>query len=150
MLGRLNKIPHEVDKIRLFDFYLSAPYAIKLFRTNSRKMLSERNSILNKLSRYDEIDNSKFLFYEAKILQITVLSYLSAKNIISTEEYKNNRVVINLSNSNPIIDDIKDKQKSIPMDVMNLIENELQDMPLLGNDGLKDRSNLLEYRYDAL
>jgi len=148
LLQRLEGVPLEIDKVRLFDFYLCAPHSLKILRTNSNELRSKKKNILNSLSRYDEIDNPKTLFFDAESIQFTVLNYLAAKNIVSVDQYKKGYVVINSDNYSETI--VSNEKKSILPKVIALIEDELQNIPLLGNDGLKHRSNLMEYRYDLL
>lgn len=150
LLRSLESTAHEIDKIRLFDYYLCAPYSLKLFRTNSKEVKKKRDSILKNLSRYDEIDNSKALFFDARTIQTTVLNYLAAKNIISSMQYSKGFIVLNTDEYLQIVDSAINNHKSIILSVMNLIEEELQVIPVMGVDGLKHRSNLMEYRYDVL
>ncbi len=150
ILNELDEVPHEIDKIRLFDFYISAPGALKLFRANSKQVTSQKKSILKSLSKYDGIDNSKSLFFDARTIQVTVLNHLAAKNIILTEHYEKGLVMLNKIEFKSVISDILSNQNSITDSVVSLIVDELQYIHVLGHNGLKHRSNLMEYRYDVL
>lgn len=149
LLGNLEKSPQEVDKIRLFDFYLCVPHSLKLLRSNSIEMQRMKNLILKNFSSYDEVDNSKALFFDVKEIQSSVLNHLAAKDIISTEKYRKNFILTNDAKFKSIEDSVKLSKKSILPDVMSLIATELQHIPVLGPDGLKHRSKLIEYRYDV-
>ena len=142
----------EIDKVRIWDFYLLFPsklYDLSIRRDEkavreSRKLLVARTD-----NPYEEFrgDNRK-LFEWIKPFQVSALNCLVSCGILRKEEYLAGRVCL----------DSRDKLNAFLSQAGNLTTEEhnalsflgifSRAMPLTGLDGLKSRTNLLESKYD--
>ena len=137
----------EVTKLRIIDFYLAFPSEvmnIKLPRdqTYIRKYAQKLQNI------YHGPVNAKQAFRDMEHIQNAVIRSLGAANHLD-QLALNEGVVLRT-------------KKQLPDGLVNAFENfnikensinkflleKLVDVPLNGIDGLKDRTGLMEYRYD--
>lgn len=151
MLALIDKLPNaEVDLIRICDFYLVFPTAIKNIRLPQRishgKQIakSESNDYRNPL-------NNKLTFRDMEEIQLAALRSIAASGIIDRDAFKAGLITRNTSKEIPtkLLEEILEFiNKS--RNVFHFIVDELATIPLQGIDGLKHRTALLEHRYDTL
>ena len=150
MLRLLEPLPDaeiEVDRVRILDFYLLFPSLLRdvRFPIGAAKLKKHFVGLANP---YENIEDPKALFMRLEPYQRAALDALSARGLIDSEMLasdKVKRVAVEL----PI--DLKQailarNQGSMEID---LLTGPLFHVDLYGKSGLKDRSDLFEYRYDA-
>jgi hypothetical protein len=137
------------EQIKLLDFYLLFPHLLKDIRPLPASLAVYRKMIDAIPSPYELVPNKKRAFYEVGNLQNTAVHNLIAKELIDVDSFQRNVV--------------RRTEKLLPYDILQFITNdelqneswykividELPSLPFHGKDGLKARSGLLEYRYDA-
>lgn len=137
----------EIEKLRIIDFYLAFPSEvmnIKLPRehTSIRKYAQKTQNV------YHGPVNAKQTFRDMSNIQNAVIRSLGASNHLDKSAL-NEGVV--LRTKKQVSDDLLNAFEivSIKDNVINkFILEKLVDIPLNGIDGLKDRTGLMEYRYD--
>ena len=142
----------EIDRLRIWDFYLLFPnkiYEIRLKRDESdiRKI---RNKYIKKTNNpYDEIYENRKVFEKIKPYQLAALNCIASYGIIKKETLSLNRVMISdkgiLEKYIEELGELSAKEKNI----VSLLTSHFYLMSMFGADGLKNRTNLLESRYDA-
>lgn len=142
----------EVDKIRIWDYYLLFPneiYKIKPKRneTNFKRLLKDLN--INKINPYQQIYDERKTLEKIKPYQISALNCLASYNIIDKEnlledqiKIKSIKILKQYSNS---IGELSYREKNI----ISIVTSYFYDISLFGTNGLKSRSNLLESKYDG-
>jgi len=139
----------EVDKVRILDFYLAFPtelLEIKGFRgfNKYRKYLkAERNP-------YERVIDRKRLFFKMEHIQLTAMKALVSYSLLDANEFKNGKIKrteekLSESLSNRIQEEFEANQN-----LLTLITGPLASMNLYGHLGLKVRTNLIEFKYDAV
>lgn len=138
----------EIDKLRILDFYLTFPtelWEIKAFRGfNKYKAYLKAES-----NKYEQINDRKRLFIKMEYIQLSAIKALLSYGLIDANEFKNGRIRrTEVELSKPIDDRIKQANEE-NRNLISLITGPLASMNLYGHLGLKARTNLIEFQYDA-
>ncbi|HBP30938.1 MAG TPA: hypothetical protein DD666_16160 [Advenella kashmirensis] len=139
----------EVDKARLLDFYLVFPGAMESIRL-SGGLKPLRKIAKNLANEYRDPVSNLSTFREMRHIQEAALKSIAASGLIDIDRYKTGYVD---RTAQPIPGAIEAKIQefmSSNLIIKDAVLNKLAKMPLLGTDGLKHRSKLLEYRYDVV
>ena len=139
----------EIDKLRILDLLLCCPSAVESFSLPKElsyiKVESRKNN-----NPYRGDFGFKSLFNNLKTTQEGALSCLAASAFISKENLKSGiikrtilRLPVELSN---------EQKKLIERENLffNVILEPISQIPLFGPGGLKERSGLMEFRYDNI
>ena len=142
----------EVDKVRIWDFYLLFPDKVySIFMRQDEKKLREyrKTYIVRENNPYSYWGDNRRLFEWIKPFQMSALNCLVSCGILDRDEYLNNRIVIA---NRQTLDAFVKKAGSITAkesNVLAFLSILSRQMPLGGTNGLKARTHLLESRYDA-
>jgi len=142
----------EIDRIRIWDFYLLFPdqvYSLRIKR-KEEELRNIRKRFINKSKNpYEGIGEKRKVFEKIMPYQIAALNCLASYGIIDKSFLNQQRVVlINkklIENFRKVIDEVSDKEKNI----VSLMTGFFFGLSLFGEDGLKNRTDLLESKYDA-
>lgn len=151
MLALLNKMNYEtveLDRLRVWDFYFLFPNEVAK-HVKIIKELKKLKTVFKEIQNpYEEIPDVKSLFERMKPFQITALKCLSSYEIIDSSflstkiiKYHKDKVPQELLNQ---LDSLSDGQENL----IKLILSPFNDLPLYGQNGFKERTGLLEFRYD--
>lgn len=142
----------EVDKVRIWDFYLLFPskvYDIHLKRTENEISEKRKKFIMRSKNPYEYCGNNQKLFEWIKPFQVAALNCLVSCGIIDKNDYLNDRIsIIN----HDILDTFVEKTGQLTTEEINVLSFMgylSRNMPLTGPYGLKARTQLLEFKYDA-
>lgn len=140
-----NKNKINDDVIKFMDFYYLFPQQLKNIcgwpRSNSK--IAKSIKLID--TSYEFIENPRRVFFELNVIRKNTLAHLFSKGIISFSE-----------------DSLILHENKIPQSLINTLENdtfrtsfefsvisnELSKLPVKGKNGLKAKTNLMEYRYD--
>lgn len=137
----------EVDALRVLDFTLCFPSVVSEFRL-SPQSAAIRRAAKESANTYRSPINPKAMFVNLKSAHDGALSCLAAAGFVSNAELKRGRAVRTaLSLPTTLTNRCKQLKESEPLFFGSLMRV-LLDMPLHGENGLKARSGLMEYRYD--
>lgn len=149
MLCIVSKLPNiELDKARLLDFYLLFPSAISKIRLP--KTHSSGRQLAKLLANvYRDPINPSATFRELKYIQEAALKCMVASGFVEAKSYEVGLVV---RTKLPLPDNMLEAISAYlekNLELSEFVLDELATIPLKGLDGLKDRTGLLEYRYDV-
>ena len=149
MLAIVNVIPNlEVDKARLLDFYLLFPSAMSKIRLP--QALSHARIIARAAANiYRDPINPSATFRELHHIQEAALKCIAASGIINIKSYELGIIV---RTELAIPEDLSNKLDvfvASQTESTQFVLKELSTIPLKGINGLKDRTELMEYRYDV-
>lgn len=138
--------PIEIEKLKLLDFYFLFPHLareVTIPRDNAYAYIKKEARQIP--LPYETLPDKRRLYSELGMFQNRAIDILQSKKIIKEEsnsliedENFRSKEILTLSKNNKFIENNFYK---------NLV-NCFQEIPLLGENGLKKRTNLLEYRYD--
>jgi len=139
----------DVEKARILDFYLAFPSAMQSMRlpaelASLRAMLRQMDNV------YRDPVSPKRTFAEMRHVQLAALGCLAAADIIDGAKLPSG--IVERTNK-PLPSKLEAAITNFMADeneVMQLLATKVAEMPTAGPNGLKDRSGLLEYRYDAV
>lgn len=142
----------EVDRLRIWDFYLLFPNKIHEIRLkqNEGDIRKLRRSYIKKNNNpYNTVFENRKVFEKIKPYQKAAINCIASYGIIDKESLQQSRIVIiDKSILNKYIEELGEmsaKEKNI----VSLLTSHFYLMSLFGTDGLKDRTNLMESKYDA-
>lgn len=144
------KIPKmEVDRLRLLDFYFVFPQcAIDI--EFPRHLVRLRKLFHAAPRSYEDVSNSYRIFGMMCQIQNQAVHALIGLGMISSELYLSTGAVEKTPKAAFAFDEIAKNNHVRKDNWYQAIVSELALQPLLGPDGLKARSGLLEYRYDII
>lgn len=137
----------EKDILRILDFYLLFPsllHKVKLPRSAS----GFRKMVLASQDAYEVIEDPHKVFMQLETFQDAAIRCLASCELISVADLRNNIIK---RTDNEIPKDLKDaidKSNSDNKNILSLLTGPLFDIDFYGNQGLKARTSLMEFRYD--
>lgn len=153
ILGRLVEGESiDVDKARIWDFYLLFPqkvYGIHMCRYDSENLNLRKMYVRKSNNPYEYCGDNRKLFERLKPYQMTALSNLVSYGVIDRDQFLNKKIVIcDNQKFQKLITDLEplDTKEANVLSFMSLFTKE---MSLFGENGLKQRTELMESRYDA-
>lgn len=149
-LEAIENIEVEVEKYRIIDFYVLYPTALAKFRSPGNSMTEVKKVLKSIENKYNSIQSPKLHFKKIENLQNAALTYMVSIQILDAVSFKG-KIIKRTTKSLPLELMKKIQQSNATNDVVEkYIYEDMFALPLLGSKGLKDRSELLEYKYDAL
>lgn len=147
LLSHMKQDEVELDKLRIWDFYLTFPNeARNISYPNS---LSELKSIFKKKSPnpYEDLIDSKRIIERMKSYQISALKCIASYGLIDSELFNKN-VIKRTDKIIPI--ELAKHFNELSVEKANIIKLIIgfYELPLYGKSGLKDRTGLIEFKYD--
>lgn len=144
----------EVDRLRIWDFYFLFPsqmLSIKLKENERDIRIFIKKYIAKKADEnpYEIILDNKKMFNKMERYQVAALKNLASHNIINVDYLSTKKISL------VSIDKLKEyTQNLLPLSIkesntIKLLTSHFYQMPLNGKDGLKERTNLIESKYDA-
>lgn len=139
------------DHVRILDFYLLFPFKIDSIRLSRSDRKYRRLANEYKDAKpYGEQPDNLTLFSKMAIIENTGLEALARSNLIKQDRWETGEVsTTDQAPSDELIQRISEinSQENSLIEFLSVLASEYK---LLGPDGLKDRTGLLEYRYDSL
>lgn len=142
----------EIEKLRIWDFYLLFPskiHTITLKQNESDIRKLKKRFIKDSKNPYEIITENRKVFEKLKPYQLAALNCIASYGIIDKSVLNQNR--ISIVNKGILIefvqkyDELSDNEKN----VISLMTTHFNQISLFGVDGLKNRTGLMESRYDA-
>ncbi|MEZ4942256.1 MAG: ABC-three component system middle component 5 [Saprospiraceae bacterium] len=147
LLFHMKREEVELDRLRIWDFYLTFPNEARLISYPSS--LSELKKIFrNKAANpYEDLIDSKRIFERMKSFQISALKSIASYGLIDSKLLTKNIV---RRTEKEIPKELADKFADVTIEKANVIKLMIGfwEIPLYGKFGLKDRTGLIEFKYD--
>jgi hypothetical protein len=156
MLHFLNKFENgsliEVERIRIWDFYLLFPskiHEIRLKQNESDIRKIRKEFIKDSRNPYDRTTENRKIFEKIKPYQLAALNCIASYEIIDKAFLNQQR--ISIVNKLILNEFVKNFEELSPKErnVIALMTSHFNQISLFGTDGLKNRTNLMESKYDA-
>ncbi len=147
----LSKGPLPRETIRILDFYLLFPFRIGEIRIGKPHLRYKRLAkTYGHTKPYGEQPEGRAVLNRMEPIQNAALNTLAANGLIDPDRLVLGQVRITNA---PIPDDIAPRVNAAndsQADLMEFLSILASDYNLLGSGGLKDRTGLLEHRYDPV
>lgn len=138
----------DLAKLRILDFFLVFPAEIRSIRL-PREQMAARKVAEQRVNPYHGPVNSKKTFQDMEQIHVAALRALAASNLIEKDKLDSGLAERSSTElPSDMLDMIALSKKRDP-EMIDFILFGLGKMETQGVNGLKDRSGLLEYRYDV-
>ncbi len=142
----------EVDRLRIYDFYLLFPYkAYKIrLKTTETDFKQELGKYIDKKpNSYNETTHDRRLFERLRPYQMIALSHMASHGLIAPRLLLEQKVrVVNREKMRQVMSGL-DAMPAKERNVISWLNYCFRTTPLAGTYGLKYRTQLLEYKYDG-
>jgi hypothetical protein len=138
----------EVPKLRILDFYFCFPAELNKVRLPKGHGEGKRIARLAQNIYHGPI-STHHVFRDMEHIQNSAFRTLAASSLIDTGEFESGLV---RRRDLPIPQELDDRIKremEENLGLINYITEKLNELPLLGENGLKHRTGLMEHRYDV-
>jgi hypothetical protein len=146
ILESLPKQSIEIERLRIYDFYVLFPGELYKFRFPTALVKEKRRFRSNNC--YQIINDPKRLFFRLEPYQHCALKTLAARQFIDANLFLEGKVIRSDKELPRGLDTAIKTANEKPDSVINLLTGPFLNLDLYGNSGLKGRSDLFEYRYD--
>jgi|SRR5581483_1742729 hypothetical protein len=151
MLRLLQKFPEravESDKLRILDFYLLFPGELQGF-TFPSEFRSMRKEVAVVDNPYQQINDPKRIFFRLEPYQNCALRSLAAHQFIDGKLFNQGQVLRTSKALPEALNAAVERANEESPAIISLLTGPLLNLDFYGKSGLKGRSDLFEYRYDA-
>ncbi|WP_131800278.1 ABC-three component system middle component 5 [Methylobacterium indicum] len=145
LAGRL-----ECDHIRILDFYLAFPFRLDGIKVKSDHRRFKRvGKIYEKTKPYGDMPEDKIAFERMRPIQTTAFQHLSVCDIIDGRHLDEGWIVpTGVEIPKILADRVADANRN-DSELMTFLGLMALEYSLSGTGGLKERTRLMEHRYDA-
>ncbi|OAV66754.1 hypothetical protein Barb4_02758 [Bacteroidales bacterium Barb4] len=141
----------EVDRLRIWDFYLLFPNEIHTIRL--KKDESDIRQLLKQFVKEDEnpyeiIAEERKIFEKIKPYQLAALNCIASYGIIDKSVLNRQRILIT---NKDLLNEFVNNFGELPAkerNIISLMTSHFYQMSMFGKDGLKQKTNLMESKYD--
>ena len=142
----------ELERLRIWDFYLLLPSKIialkpKRNEKDFEKLLKQFTVLEN--NPYEIVYDNRKVFEKIKPYQISALNCLVSYGIIDKELLLLNRVSIVSKDLLSEYAKNLEKLSAREQNIMTILTSDFYQITMFGKGGFKERTNLLESKYDA-
>jgi hypothetical protein len=144
-------IPIPFDKFRIMDYFLLFP-----FRLQNMRLLQEDRAWRGisrayvKRTPYGELPDDNSIFSKMEPFQRAAASGLARSGLISSEAWAQEEVAFTRNDIPQALYQRCEDLNNGMSDMMDVLCRIMRHYPLNGRHGLKDRTGLLEFRYDPV
>ncbi len=143
-------LPIDVDKLRILDFYLIFPFRLEAFRSKqSHTQFRKVGKSYRAMQPYGGIPDDASLFLRMAPVQALAIDTLVAHALIDPDAYKQGVIMAGEGETPALLAQAIAAFVADNVPLFEVIRILACDYLLLGDDGLKRRSGLMEYKYDA-
>jgi hypothetical protein len=141
----------EVDRLRIWDFYLLFPNKIHTIRlkqdeSDIRQLL--KRFVKENKNPYEIITEDRKVFEKIKLYQLAALNCIASYGLIDKSGLNQQRILIT---NKDLLNEFVNNFGELPATEKNIISfvtGHFCQMSMFGKDGLKQRTNLIESKYD--
>lgn len=138
----------DLDKLRIWDFYLTFPNLVKDISFPSDLRHLKDSIFREKDNPYEDVTDPKQVFEKMNSYQISAIKCLASYGFVDSKRLDKNKV---RKTSKEIPPELMEKLNDLANqkgNVIKLLTSDLVTLPLFGGKGWKARTGLLEFKYD--
>lgn len=140
----------EVDRLRIWDFYYTFPSEISKNITFIEELRLLKKIFKYDINPYEELGDIKRVFDQMKPYQMAALNYLASRGLVDGLLWERGIIALIVDK---IPSDLLTRLSTLSVqqqNILKLISSPFNDLPLYGKLGFKNRTGLLDYRYDRV
>lgn len=146
------KLSLPIDHIRILDFFLAFPFRISAIRlTPQHRRFAKLSKTYAQYKPYGEQPSDRDIFVRMELVQIVALRSIASEGMLDNTQLGEARIVQWTSKLTP--EDLSarivelNESESDLLEFLRLLATEYS---LTGQNGLKGRTGLMDYRYDPI
>jgi hypothetical protein len=143
-------IPWHYDQLRIADFYLLFFFRVQSIRLSPKHKAIKKFARDNSTGRYERQPDDHLLFARMEQIQKAAIGTLIAYEYFDPSFFKREFVVETGRSEPELLSQRVDSINEQETKIMQALQAIVTEYELLGPDGLKARTGLLEHRYDAV
>ncbi|GFE94730.1 ABC-three component system middle component 5 [Acetobacter persici] len=140
----------DIERLKILDVYLVEPRHCLNIRLPGPLKKSARKAASCQRDNYGRLPSASVLFDRMAPIQDAAIQTLVSRGLLDADAFCQNKILRSdiLLGENLIkrIDESNKKQ----INLMNFLYVDLNNIPIMGPNGLKSRTGLSEYRYDIV
>lgn len=140
---------YERDRVRMLDFFFVFPQQIKAIRL-PKEYRREQGAASERPNPYHFSGTTAIVFSNMASWQDAALRLLLAKGMINRVALEKDDTVMVTGELSPILREIISVRNAGILPRLSFLVDVLDNFPLRGKDGLKDRAGVMSYKYDSL
>lgn len=148
LLSDIDEHQIEWETMQILDFYYVFPHLLSDIRL-PRNPIATKRTLINIPIPYETFPNPRRLMFSLKALHQEAARALVAKGILDKDLYFKSIVRLYSERVPEALNDQINKNEKRNTVWYQLIVKVLANYPVNGKDGLKDRTQLMEFRYDT-
>ena len=137
------------DLFRLMDFYMLFPHVMKEISPFPISLRSFKKIIHAIPDSYENMPNTKRILFDLESIQNAAILNLIAKDLLNVDLFRKKIVKRTKIHIPETLKSTIDSDVIIGQEWFRFIVNELPLVDFFGNNGLKSRNKLMEFRYDG-
>lgn len=148
MLESMSPSSVRLDSLRMADYYLLYPHLIMQISPLPKELLKYKKHFKNILNPYPGKTDLRMIFYSLEPIHKAVIARLLAKGLLDIDAFAS--IIIERTSTalpDSLISRIKDDELQ-DMPWFHAVINVITRLETSGPTGLKNRSGLMEFRYD--
>lgn len=134
----------QIDTLRIVDLFFVFPYLLAEMDFPKGAGIKGRK-LAGSPSRFNTLPSPRTFLKQSKGLSTLITAALAGKSLISPDALKEGLV---MRTSMPVPDGVLSHAKPEDIELAEFLGTRIATISLLGKNGLKARSKLMEYRYD--
>lgn len=136
------------DFLKILDFYVLFPHLIASMKF-SKEILEFRPMLKQVPQPYESLPSPARLMFELGEIQEQTIKSMIAKGIAEKDSFVSGKIKIRFAVLPKMIRELIAAENFRQEDWYQFLTETLVQLPLKGPNGIKDRTGLMEYRYDA-
>lgn len=147
LLEHIGQREVELQRLRIWDFYLLFPEALALITLPSGNTALKRQLNASR-NVYDVMPDTKRAFARLEPMQQAAVRHLAAKNLIDASQLRDGKVV---RTGIPLPDELRSMivERNAASDALvNFLTTTFFTLELYGSQGVRQRTDLFDHRYD--
>jgi hypothetical protein len=144
-----NPKTYEADTLKILDFFLVFPEEVASVRL-PQGQTSWRKRVVEPPNTYWFSGDRLLTFTQMRLIQETAFALLLSRGMIQHELYLDRYIALQPNSVPKELRELIQSKNTEQQTLMTFLTTVLGELPLRGKDGLKDRTKLLEFRYDAV
>lgn len=139
-----------LEKILIWDYYVTFPYKVNEITFTRNTRIYQKIFKQLKPNPYEIVSDDKIVFSRMRNFQMSALRNLASCGLIEADTLSKGIVK---RTSTQIPEAIVAQFDKVPTSIKNvivLVESPFNDLPLYGEKGFKDRTKLIDFRYDNI
>ncbi len=138
------------DHVRILDFYLLFPFRLDAMRLKAtHRRFRKLAAAYSEQRPYGELPDDRTLFNRMQSIQTAAFDTLVSKELFDLPEYERGCILATFATLPSDLQGRVSEINEAQSDLVEFLRALATEYELLGPDGLKDRTGLMEHLYDA-